>query len=241
MTAASQETLSFHVKKDAPTVVLRNTAIVTGLGSLTGMTISVLRASPVQPAVAAFRMAKSWAAFSFGFFAIRAYAMQPLTAPIWPVCQYVGHAENIAPSFFSGAAMGCIAAVYLRRPIVPGTLTVAGLCTMLQLGFNELKLGVLRYMGELPSNESAFSLNDSPHDAPALGGAEKSHSNDTYSSSKPSFIERSMEAVRKYSPIQPLSDDQYRERLLRRESEIDGELRLIEAELHERRRALNMV
>ena len=241
MTAAPQEALHFRVKNDALSVTLRNTAIVAGLGGLAGITISVLRASPIQPAVAAFRMAQGWAAFSFGFFAIREYVMQPLTAPVWPSCQHIGHAENFAPSFFSGASMGCIAAIYLRRPIIPGVLTVAGLCSILQLGFNELKLGVLRYMGDLPPSEHAYSHHDVAHGSSAGAETGEPKAANVDPPSNPSFIERGVAWMHKYSPIQPLPDDQYRERLLQREREIDDELRLIETELHERRRALSTI
>ena len=101
-----------------------------------------------RPAIAAYRMVKGWSAFSFGFFAIREYIMQPLTAPVWPMCQQLGHAENIAPSFFSGAVMGMFSALWLRRPVVPGIFTMSGICTAIQLVFNEFKLGLLRFMDE---------------------------------------------------------------------------------------------
>jgi len=48
--------------------VLRNSLVVGALGGVSGTVVSVLRASPIEPVVAAWRMSKGWFAFSFGFF-----------------------------------------------------------------------------------------------------------------------------------------------------------------------------
>lgn len=234
----SARPLGFYSNENAAFNVLRNTAVAGALGGVTGTVVSVLRASPVQPAVAAYRMVKGWSAFSFGFFAIREYIMQPLTGPIWPMCQQLGHVENIAPSFFSGAAMGVISALWLRRPIAPGIITMAGLCTAVQLVFNELKLEILRFMDASSSNEDE-SKELPPTLLPAQQTLEPVYTESD--KSKPTLYERAQLALKKYSPIQSISDDEYRMRLLERQREIDAQLRLLEEELYERRRSLNII
>ena len=233
----SAKPLGFYTKENAAFNVLQNTAITGALGGVTGKVVSVLRASPIQPAIAAYRMVKGWSAFSFGFFAIREYIMQPLTAPVWPMCQQLGHAENIAPSFFSGAVMGMFSALWLRRPVVPGIFTMSGICTAIQLVFNEFKLGLLRFMDESGTIEDE-SANQPSSSLPARQTLMSEHSEPT--TSKPTLYEQAQLAMKKYSPIQSISDDEYRARLLERQREIDAQLRLIEEELYERRRAMSI-
>lgn len=234
----SARPIGFYSKENAAYNVLRNTAVAGALGGVTGMVVSVLRASPVQPALAAYRMVKGWSAFSFGFFAIREYIMQPLTGPIWPMCQQLGHAENIAPSLFSGAVMGMFSALWLRRPVAPGIFTMSGLCTAMQLVFNELKLGILRFMDEpIPNEDESKEL------PPAFSSVHQTlepiyTESDT---SKLTLYERAQLALKKYSPIQSISDDEYQMRLLERQREIDAQLRLLEEELYERRRSLDII
>lgn len=234
----SAKPLGFYTKENAAFNVLRNTAVTGALGGVTGTVVSVLRASPVQPAIAAYRMVKGWSAFSFGFFAIREYVMQPLTAPVWPMCQQLGHAENIAPSFFSGAVMGLFSALWLRRPVVPGVFTMSGICTAIQLVFNEFKLGILRIM-----DESGTSEDETGRQPSSLLPAQQTFTPEHTESktSKLSLYEQVQLALKKYSPIQSITDEEYRARLLERQREIDAQLRLLEEELYERRRTMSSI
>ena len=43
-----------------------------------------------------------------------------------------------------------------------------------------------------------------------------------------------------FTDLQSISDDEYRARLLERQREIDAQLRLLEEELYERRRAMSI-
>ena len=59
--------------------------------------------------------------------------------------------------------------------------------------------------------------------------------------SKPSLYEQVQLAMKKYSPIQSITDEEYRARLLERQREIDAQLRLLEEELYERRRTMSSI
>ena len=54
----SAKPLGFYTKENAAFNVLQNTAITGALGGVTGTVVSVLRASPIQPAIAAIVWSK---------------------------------------------------------------------------------------------------------------------------------------------------------------------------------------
>ena len=114
---------------------------------------------------------------------------------------------------------------------------MSGICTAIQLVFNEFKLGLLRFMDESGTIEDESAKQPSSS-LPARQPLMPEHSEPT--TSKPTLYEQAQLAMKKYSPIQSISDDEYRARLLERQREIDAQLRLLEEELYERRRAMSI-
>lgn len=154
------------------------------------------------------------------------------------MCEQRGHFENIPSTFFSGATMGVLAALWLRRPVAPGAITMSGLCTTVQLGFNELKLGAQRWIEppHRPGHSEPVEMRERskastvrPDDP--IQNAQPSHQQPTSS-----WLSRTKEILQKHSPIQPITDEDYRKRLEERLREIDVELHLLEEELSERRK-----
>jgi len=168
--------------------------------------------------------------------AIREYAFQTIARELWPVCSRPGPLENVAPSFLSGAAMGGVAAGIMRRPIFPGMLTFAGLCTGAQLTVNGIRAGAQYVVRKCGWEEPAPVVA-----APASGtGAEVKQPVDASPEvpQKSSIWSRACTWLAENSPIQPLSDSEYKERLQRRGAELDAELVLLERELAHYRQAL---
>jgi len=153
------------------------------------------------------------------------------------MCTNPGHFQDVPPTFFSGALMGVITAGITRRPLVPGILTISGLCTTAQLVCNEFSLGFSRlistyYQGSAAKTEAPSQHNTNIKRCNTLDLSQEpvSHSH--------SWFQKSYDWVLRHSPVQPISDDEYRQRLLIRKKEIDAELSVIEAELLQKRRAI---
>ncbi|CCU99391.1 unnamed protein product [Malassezia sympodialis ATCC 42132] len=145
------------------------------------------------------------------------------------MCTRQGHFQDIPPTFFTGAIMGAITAGVTRRPIVSGILTISGLCTAVQLVWNEFSMGFSR----LTSTYYNGSATKADVSNLPITNAERRDALD--SPTEPKL--KSLTWLQK-SPVQPITDDEYRQRLLARQREIDAELSIIEEELLQRRRAL---
>lgn len=139
--------------------------------------------------------------------------------------------RNMRATFLAGGAMGVVAAGFLRRPIVPGMLTIAGVCTGAQLAFNEVSLMTHRVMSTADGPESDNRSAPSTQLAPPPTG--------TSTSEKPKSRGFLLDFLERHDIVVPLSDAQYKERLLQRRSEIDRELILLEQELAQERRQLH--
>ncbi|KAL4402144.1 hypothetical protein ACI68E_001796 [Malassezia pachydermatis] len=201
------------------------------LGALTGSIMGVLQAPAVEPAFLAIRMSKIWFAFGFGFFATREYVMRPWTSKVWPMLDHQRHFHDMAPTLFSGGVMGGITAAVLKRPIVPGMFTISGFCVIAQLIANEASLlWTSKEEASLPSTEVVQPTPVSPD----VASNEVSGRDQT----KPSLWQRTKDFVSKNSPIQPISDMEYKQRLLRRKAEIEAELKLLEEDMQVRRKML---
>lgn len=137
--------------------------------------------------------------------------------------------HDLRATFLSGGAVGAVAAGFMRRPIVPGILTVAGLCTIVQVASNEATIGVralMRKEAAAPPQPAAPPVDTAPE--PDVGPE------------RPSKPKGSIRAfIEKHNPIVPLSNDEYKERLLQRRAEIDGELILLEEALAQERKQLH--
>ena len=169
---------------------------------------------------------------------LREYVMQPWTCHVWPMCEQRGHFENIPSTFFSGATIGVLAAFWLRRPVVPGAITMSGLCATVQLGFNELKLGAQRWIepSHRPDHSESIEVREQTK-APTVRPDDPIHqAQPLHQPSTSSWLSRTKEVLQKHSPIQPITDEDYRKRLEERLREIDAGLHLLEEELSERRK-----
>ena len=144
--------------------------------------------------------------------------------------------HNLRATFLAGGTMGAIAAAFLRRPVVSGILTIAGLCTGVQLISNEIMLAanILSTYGHSEPAD-AVPAQAPPTDAPAAAKAP-----DAPQESAPSR-NALMRFLERHDIVVPLSDDQYKERLLQRRSEIDRELILLDQELAQERRQLELL
>lgn len=133
--------------------------------------------------------------------------------------------------------MGALTAAYLRRPIIPGLLTLTGLCTGVQLLSNEVLLAVSKI-----ANRSSPIDHQIPADAnSSVTSPDKPET--VASANQPSSESRGvvMKFLEKHDLIIPLTDKQYKERLLQRRSEIDRELILLDQELAQERRQLRQL
>lgn len=139
-------------------------------------------------------------------------------------------------SFLAGGAMGAITAAFLRRPIVPGILTIAGLCTGVQFMSNESVLAVKNMAST--GKEPAPPVEASPDRSPAPEAVPKSEPapTDPAPTKSRGWL---MGLLEKNDIIVPLSDAEYKERLLQRRSEIDREIILLEQELAQERKQLH--
>lgn len=230
------------VAPNAPVIVAGGTVLGTLAGGIVGITTGVLTNRPVPPPVLGVRFAKGWLAFSFGFFgtcpahpAIREYVMRPVLNRNLPQSEGP-HMHNLRATFLAGGTMGAIAAAFLRRPVVSGILTIAGLCTGVQLISNEIMLAanILSTYGHSEPAD-AVPAQAPPTDAPAAAKAP-----DAPQESAPSR-NALMRFLERHDIVVPLSDDQYKERLLQRRSEIDRELILLDQELAQERRQLELL
>ncbi|WFD48642.1 hypothetical protein GLX27_003312 [Malassezia furfur] len=223
------------VAPNAPVIVAGGTVLGTLAGGIVGITTGVLTNRPVPPPVLGVRFAKGWLAFSFGFFAIREYVVRPVLNRNLPQSEGP-HMHNLRATFLAGGTMGAIAAAFLRRPVVSGILTIAGLCTGVQLISNEIMLAanILSTYGHSEPAD-AVPAQAPPTDAPAAAKAP-----DAPQESAPSR-NALMRFLERHDIVVPLSDDQYKERLLQRRSEIDRELILLDQELAQERRQLELL
>lgn len=163
--------------------------------------------------------------------------LRPATENTWPMCTRQGHFQDIPPTFFTGAIMGAITAGVTRRPIVSGILTISGLCTAVQLVWNEFSMGFSR----LTSTYYNGSATKADVSNLPITNAERRDALDSPTEPKLkslTWLQKSYDWFLRHSPVQPITDDEYRQRLLARQREIDAELSIIEEELLQRRRAL---
>lgn len=154
------------------------------------------------------------------------------------MCAHPGHFQDIPPTFFSGALMGAVTAGFTRRPVLPGMFTISGLCTAAQLACNGFSLGFFRLVSTYYKTSSPKTDTSS---AP-ITNAERHDALDSPPNLEPkslSWFQKSYNWIQRHSPVQPITNDEYRQRLLTRQKEIDAELSLIEAELSQKRRALH--
>ncbi|WFC96195.1 hypothetical protein MBRA1_002851 [Malassezia brasiliensis] len=222
------------VAPNAPVVVAGGTILGTLAGGIVGVTTGILTNRPIPPPMLAVRFAKGWLAFSFGFFAIREYAVRPLLNRSMP--QRDGpHTRNLRATFLAGGTMGAVAAAFLRRPVVSGILTIAGLCTGVQLISNEILFAA--------NTLSNYGRAEPPQLVPAPAPTNKAPMATEASSASPEPTSRNaiMRFLERHDIVVPLSDDQYKERLLQRRSEIDRELILLDQELAQERRQLDLL
>lgn len=229
------------VAPNAPVVVAGGTVLGTLAGGIVGITTGILTNRPVPPPVLGVRFAKGWLAFSFGFFgtclthpAIREYAVRPLLNRNMP--QREGpHMHNLRATFLAGGTMGAVAAAFLRRPVVSGILTIAGLCTGVQLISNEVMFAA--------NVVSTYGRTEPPQAIPAPVPTNEVPAAAEAPSASPEPVSRNavLRFLERHDIVVPLSDDQYKERLLQRRSEIDRELILLDQELAQERRQLELL
>lgn len=134
--------------------------------------------------------------------------------------------------------MGAMAAGFMRRPIAPGMFTIAGLCAGAQIICNELSLVFSRAVSTYYPRPKAAK-----EEAPStpITNAERRDALDSPHSASPAsrtWLQKSYEWVKRHSPVQPITNDEYRQRLITRQKEVEAELRLIESELQQKRSAL---
>ncbi|WFD44013.1 hypothetical protein MPSI1_002678 [Malassezia psittaci] len=237
---------NYEVASNAPVVVMGGTLLATTAGGLTGVVSGVLQSTYVPPAVMGLRLARGWFMFSFGFFgkgyisdaAIREYLVRPaLYSGSSPEFRSA-HTQNLKETFLAGSVMGALTAAYLRRPVIPGLLTLTGLCTGVQFLSNELFLAVSRI------GNGSSTIDQQQIAAEANSSVTSSETPETAASgNQPPTQSRSsvMKFLEKHDLIIPLTDKQYKERLLQRRSEIDRELILLDQELAQERRQLHQL
>ncbi|WFD27276.1 hypothetical protein MNAN1_002272 [Malassezia nana] len=116
--------------------------------------------------------------------------------------------------------------------------TIAVLCAGAQIACNEVSLVFSRAVSTYYQRPKAAE-----EEAPSLPitNAERRDALDCPQTSSPAsrtWLQKSYEWAKRHSPVQPITNDEYRQRLLTRQNEVDAELRLIEAELQQKRSAL---
>lgn len=149
----------------------------------------------------------------------------------------------------SGAAVGLVGARLVRRPLVPSMCTMAVVCMAGQLACNEVALIARRFLDPpAPAPPVTRSAPAPPPRVEPRAAATASVGSDTdeqadaalkgRDTAPASYWQRAKNYVAEHSLVQPLSDDQYRQRLLEQRSVLASELRYVEDALAQQRDAL---
>ncbi|WFD33263.1 hypothetical protein MCUN1_000076 [Malassezia cuniculi] len=212
-------------------------------GATLGAVRGVMYGGSGAPAYLAGELGRSWFMLALGFFTVREYAVLPFSRAYYPSIIGSRHTQNIVPSMLSGATVGALMAAVTGKRIVPGTSTIAVLCTGFQIAANELRIlgrRISRKHSPQPSAVLAPSPDADPAQAASAAQAavQTSITDPTTETTTPptkeakkSTLASLWAVIKRNSPIQSLSDDEYIQKLREREAEIVAELAKVEQKL----------
>ena len=146
--------------------------------------------------------------------------MLPATRAYFPQLEGSGHTNHVLPNLVSGATIGTAMAAVSGRRVLGASSTIAVLCTGLQVVSNEARI-LGRYLSKKqePLREPA---RPAPEPQPVREPAS------TTAAPRKSTLSSLWDMLARNSPIQPLSDDEYIQRLRDREVELENELAEVE-------------
>ena len=191
-------------------------------------------------------------AFGFCFFGAHEMLVMPYTRAFAPKLISSGHTYQLFPTTLTGAFVGGCAAALFKRRIRSGVVTLSLMSATVQLFVNEL--GILS--GYRPGSNPAppQAATGAKASAAAVARAHQLEQSASQPSASPDAIASGAETrashgapadapqesriwsmLKRYSPLQPLSNDDYKKRLIARRAEVDENLIAIERELALRR------
>ncbi|EIN07246.1 hypothetical protein PUNSTDRAFT_135932 [Punctularia strigosozonata HHB-11173 SS5] len=138
---------------------------------------------------------------------------EPSTVPTWSEIR----TQNLRSTFLSGAATGGIWNSWKRGPpgMIPGMVTGALICTLVQLSYNELQVRRLMFLSsrlqELPP-----AISHTPSPAFDAGQAALPSASSSFSSPSPgkrSFWESTLDTLGKTGMFHRISNEEYLARL----------------------------
>ena len=156
--------------------------------------------------------------------AVREYAVLPATRAYYPQLEGTGHLHHVVPSLVSGATVGATMAVVSGRRIASASSTIAVLCAGMQLAANEARI-----VGSRISKTQTPTLEREPESD--LAAAPAPEPRPKAAEPRKSTLSSIWNMAVRNSPIQPLSDDEYIQRLRGREAELVTELAEVERNL----------
>lgn len=242
----------YHISPNAPLEVASG-AVATGLvGALGAGTYGVLYAPPGRTPEMVLRIGTNMFAFGFCFFGAHEMLVMPYTRAFAPKLISSGHTYQLFPTTLTGAFVGGCAAALFKRRIRSGVVTLSLMSATVQLFVNEL--GILS--GYRPGSNPAppQAATGAKASAAAVARAHQLEQSASQPSASPDAIASGAETrashgapadapqesriwsmLKRYSPLQPLSNDDYKKRLIARRAEVDENLIAIEGELALRR------
>lgn len=250
-----------YINENAPVDVLKNTVASAGAGAAMGGTYGVMYGRPGVTVPMAMQTGANFAVAGFCYFgtcakvaatdtspAAREYLVLPYTKTFKPEWISERHFYNLFPSAASGAILGLFGASWTKRRIGSGMLTAALVCCGLQAAANELsiisgysprpKTGETQATAarELPKGREGVLAGgegnaSAPHGSAALAAPREAEP-------KTGTSTKILQYLKEHSPIQPLSNDEYKQRLEARDADVEKELSAIDTQLQIRRAQL---